>query len=67
MQTRGPPGTWELSCSPRERDAAGGVEQVVLADGKGVRAVGAKGAQRGVRRNEGNEVKPDGVREVGVR
>lgn len=62
----GPPGTWEISHSPRESDAAGGVEQVVRADGISARAAGANRAQREVRRNEGNEVKPDGVREVGV-
>lgn len=48
------------------RDAAGGVEQAVRADGEGARAVGAKRARRGVRRNEGNEVTPEGAREVGV-
>lgn len=66
MQTKGPPGTWEVFCSPREADAVGGVEEVVRADGEGARAVGAKRARGEVRRNEGNEVKPEGAGEVGV-
>jgi hypothetical protein len=66
MQAKGPPGTWEVLCSPREETLRAASTKWPRLAVRALITVGANRAQCGVRRNEGNEVKPEGVRDVGV-
>lgn len=63
---KGSPGTWEISLSPRWENGAGAVSEIVRV-GDAVAVADVKKSRRGVvRPSEGNEVRPDGQREVGA-